>query len=241
MCGTDSAMRRNCSSLRRSVSATRFCSVMSTNAPRQPRGRPAGSNRGAAWHWRLTTRPSENRSSHSSAVTGWPVAAARCMGRSQPSHGLPSRNTVYRGGGSSGPGVFDRLPPGGMWNRACAARLPVMTAQSASCATMTGIGSTSIMVESSSTRSCSSRSTRLRSEMSRTKATVSPASRGQSRNVNPMSTHTRVPSLRTYCFSYGVHAPRSRASARARSSAWSHSGGVRCFQPMRPSSNSSRV
>ncbi len=57
----------------------------------------------------------------------------------------------------------------------------------------------------------------------------------------PMSTETRVPSLRTYSFLYGVATPHARSSATPRFVASCHSGAVRSRQRRFPATSSTRV
>src|SRR5258705_483220 len=83
-----------------------------------------------------------------------------------------------------------------------------------------------------------SASARLRSVRSSTKAT--PWSRCSSNAAEPISTGTRLPSLRKYSFSTGGNRPAIFSPATARASRSRHSGGVRSAQLTRPARRSSR-
>ncbi len=82
-------------------------------------------------------------------------------------------------------------------------------------------------------------SARLRSVMSRTKAT--PSSCFHSKSARAIRIGTRLPSLRKYSFSRGCTVPNVFSSAKARSSASRHSAGVSSVHRSRPETRSSRA
>ena len=67
-----------------------------------------------------------------------------------------------------------------------------------------------------------------------------PRSHFPSKLATPTSTGTRLPSLRKYSFSYGLHASRSPSARPSLAGRSSHSGGVRSVQRTRPETRSSR-
>ncbi len=127
---------------------------MSMTEATAPRGTPCASSSGRALSSSRLTSPSAKTTSSSTLWIATPSHAARCTGRSSGATSTPSRNTRKWMGASPAGALNERLPSvSGMRRNSRAARLPTIWRADRSVAMKRPIGSTSIIISISWSRS----------------------------------------------------------------------------------------